>query len=149
MNDMPNHQHPEAAELSLLTDAMDEIDVALIAAEKAGDVTARILALRESVHLWRRYASLLDAAGRQRRDPGRAARRAACARWRAARPTNRKWSPLGTVVNVATVPALFVGPAAVVEFTPPPPGRRPRPATRRPGPWPGLWLIARLDSYKC
>lgn len=49
--------------LTLLTDEMDAADSEVWAAEKAGDTTAHIVALRERSLLWRKYAELLTSIG--------------------------------------------------------------------------------------
>ncbi|WP_445186777.1 hypothetical protein ACTXG6_06080 [Pseudonocardia sp. Cha107L01] len=52
-------------EMRILGDRMDELDIELFEAQKAGNTSAQIVALRERAHAWREWGQLLDKAGRE------------------------------------------------------------------------------------
>jgi hypothetical protein len=51
-------------QLRILADRMDELDDELYAAERAGNVSAQIAALRERARCWREWGEHLKANGR-------------------------------------------------------------------------------------
>lgn len=48
-----------------LDDAMNKVDLELFEAEKSGNLSGQIVALRERAELWRRYGALLRKANRE------------------------------------------------------------------------------------
>ena len=54
-----------ARELSRLSDAMDNTDDELFAAERTGDCSQRIVLLLERSRLWQQYGELLETMGRE------------------------------------------------------------------------------------
>ncbi|MGH3965079.1 MAG: hypothetical protein ACRDRY_17775 [Pseudonocardiaceae bacterium] len=53
------------AELDILTEEMDHVDLDLFDAERAGDAAGQARLLRERAGLWRRYGRLRESAGRE------------------------------------------------------------------------------------
>ncbi|HEX4358876.1 MAG TPA: hypothetical protein VH141_15195 [Pseudonocardia sp.] len=61
--------------LRLLTDEMDKADTALWDAERDGNTSARIVALRERAALWVKYGELLTSVGAESTGAALAAQR--------------------------------------------------------------------------